>query len=170
MIFTKGRRKICIVKMIGGLGVIASSLIFYAENQRYQRKKIKQLTAFISLIEHIKNMIQSYMLPIDMILARCDKSILKECCINTLDLKGRSLKDYFESAEYFIDGDAIEVILAFATEFGGSYATEQVKSCERCCEKLNKIKDKLKEKLDKERKVNFAICISISLSAILLLI
>ena len=170
MKFVNEGRKISILKMLGSLGIVVSSMIFYGENQRYQSKKIRQMNAFISLIEHIKNMIQSYMLPIDKILCRCDAEIMKECGISTCESDSKSLKDIFESAEFYINSDAVEVILNFASEFGGSYATEQVRLCERCCESLTKLRDKQKETLDKERKVNFAICLSISLSAILLLI
>ena len=52
-------------KIVGSGSIIISALIVYLEMQKYESIKLKQINSFILLIEYIKNQIECFLLPID---------------------------------------------------------------------------------------------------------
>ncbi len=157
-------------KILGGGGVIASALIIYFEMQRYEALKIKQINSFILLIEYIKNQIECYLLPIDGIIQNCNEDLIKSCGIDADYKNVKTLEELIGKAEFYCNGECIELIKEFSSNFGQGYMKEQLRSCDYYKNELIKQRDKLKEKGTKEKKLRLVICLSASFSLILLLI
>ena len=152
-----------IFKLIGGGCILFSALILYVDIQRTQKVKIKQVESYMLLIEHIKNQIKSYMMPIDSILDECDIQLLKNCGIN-LPKGNMTLNDLIENSNLYIDEEIARHLHIFAKEFGTKYSVEQITSCDNCIRVLNKYLDEIKEKHHKDKKVKLALCLSVSFS------
>ena len=158
-----------IYKFVGAGSILMSALLMYFEMQSYQKKRANQLDAFLSLIEYVKNQVECYMLPIDAIILSCDKKLLERCGVD-IAREYKTLEEMIEHTDFYLENDALKIILEFVKDFGVRYRSEQIISCKRYYDLLIKEREKLKEKNTKERKVRLALCLSISFSIILLLI
>lgn len=146
-----------------------SSLVFYYDIESYQKKKQKQLGAYITLIGHIKNQVECYLLPIDEILSSLDKKLLLECTASPVK-QVRTLEEIISASNFYMDGECISLVEKFANEFGTAYRAEQLHSCDYYISELKGQMGKLKENNAKERKVHLALCLCASMSIVLLLI
>ena len=159
-----------IYKIIGSASLVISALIIYLEIQKYEKMKIKQINSFILLIEHIKNQIECFLLPIDTIIHNCDENMVRSCGINNDHRKVDNLEELIMSADFYCDAECIDLINQFSRNFGQGYMQEQLSSCDYYRNELIKKRDKLKEKSIKEKKLRVALCFGASFSLILLLI
>ena len=157
-------------KLIGGGILTYCSLRGYIEIQKFQKKRIKQINAFIQLIEYIKNQIECFLLPIDVIIENCDRDLLKNCGIYKSNQKTDNLKELISSVVFYCEDKATNMIMQFAENFGRNYSREQIISCEYFKKELIKIRDSMLEKDAKNKKVQLAIFLSVSFSIIILLI
>ena len=159
-----------IYKVIGGGSIIVSALIVYLELQRYESIKERQINSFILLIEYIKNQIECFLLPIDVVIRNCNEELIKNCGIN-IDYKNlKTLEALISSADFYCNGECIDIIKQFSKDFGQGYLGEQLRLCDYYRGELIKQRDKLKEKGAKDKKLKLALCLSASFSLILLLI
>lgn len=157
-------------KLIGSIALIGAALSSYIEMQKFQKKRIRQINAFISLIEYIKNQVECFLLPFDIILRECDRNVLNDCFVASDISNIKNMKDLLSSTTFYCDDDIIEILKKFSDNFGLAYSKEQISSCEYCCSELTKKRDKILEKDYKNKKIQFAICLSVSFSIIILLI
>ena len=157
-------------KLIGSIALIGAALNSYIEMQKFQKKRICQINAFISLIEYIKNQVECFLLPFDIILKKCDRKILNDCFVASDISNIKNMKDLLSSTTFYCDEHIVEILKKFSDNFGLSYSKEQISSCEYCCSELIKNRDKILEKDIKNKKIQFAICLSVSFSIIILLI
>lgn len=157
-------------KIIGSASIMLSALVIYIEMQRYESIKIKQINSFVLLIEYIKNQIECFLLPIDMIIRNCDESLIRACGIKEEYRQAKNLEQLVLLIDFYCDDECIELIKQFSSDFGQGYAKEQLRSCDYYKNELIKQRDKLKEKSVKEKKLKLVLCISASFSLILLLI
>lgn len=157
-----------IYKLAGGISLAFSILLVYVQTRSYTKDKIKQIEAFIALINYIKNQIECYMIPIDKILASCNRDLLKECGFMG-EGTPHSLSNLMQDTSFYGDEEWTKPLYEFVSSFGASYREEQIRSCERCIKELNKTKERMSEKDIKDKKVHLAICLCISFSLILIL-
>ena len=156
-----------IYKLIGSAGLVASGIWFYFIREKFQKRKELQFSAYIKLISYIKNQIECYMLPIDAIIAECDIELLSECSsVN----RASTLVDFLDNSTFYIDEDVIRLLYDFAEDFGLKYYNEQIKTCDRYINELNKSREVYLNQRAKDKKLSLAICLSISFSLILILI
>ena len=167
-----GEMQMLVYKLLGGGSIVISAILFYFESQSYNKKFLKQLSAYISLIEFIKNQVGSYLMPIDEIIKHCDDNIIKECIMNDKTDMSHidNLNDIINLACYYIDKETLDIIYRFANDFGLKYRSEQLVSCELYIDELREIFNKKKENYEKEKRVRFVLCICLSFSMVLLLI
>ena len=159
-----------IYKIVGSGSIVISAVIMYFEMQKYEKQKIKQINAYILLIEYIKNQIECFLLPIDTIIRNCPNDLIKSCGIKTDHTKAENLEELIISSEFYCNSESIDLIKQFARDFGQGYMQGQLTSCEYYRSELIKQRDKYKEKSIKEKKLRFALCLCASFSLILLLI
>ena len=159
-----------VYKIVGSVSIIVAALIMYLEMQKYENLKIKQINAFILLVEYIKSQIECFLLPIDTIIQSCNDDLISACGINADHRKAKTLDELLASARFYCDNECADIIKQFSADFGQGYIQEQLRSCDYYRSELIKQRDKLKEKGKKENKLRLAICLSASFSLILLLI
>ncbi len=149
--------------------MVISSLVFYYEMQSFEKKKLAQLSAYISLIEYIKNQVECFLLPIDKILSSADRELICACTLtDAQDFK--TLNDLIDGTSFYLNSESIGTVKVFADEFGVGYRAQQLRSCEYCITELMRQRDKQKEKNTKEKKVRLALCLCASFSIVLLLL
>lgn len=159
-----------VVKVIGASIITITALFSYSEIIKFQKKRIKQINAFIDLIDYIKNQVECFLLPLDQILDRCDKNLLNNCGINSKRSKYKNMDELIESANFYCDDEVIELLNQFSDSFGKAYLHEQLRSCEYFRNELIKIRNKNQEKDAKNQKIQLAVFLSASFSIIILLI
>ena len=157
-------------KIVGSGSIIVSALIVYLEIQKYEKLKIKQVDSYISFIEYIKNQIECFLLPIDVIIHNCNEDIIKACGIKADYKKAEKLDDLLQTAVFYCDEDCINLIKQFSSDFGQGYMKAQLHSCDYYRAELIKQRDKLKEKSTKDKKLRFTLCLCSAFSLIILLI
>lgn len=155
-------------KFSGGMSLLISALLIYLQSRNYTHKKIKQIDAFISLIEYIKNQIECYMIPIDKILMTCTRDMILACGLDE-NMFPRTLGELMSHTEFYVDNNTIDILYKFANEFGLAYKDEQIRACERSIKELLKAKERTSDKDSKDKKVHLAICLCLSFSLILIL-
>ena len=151
-----------IYKLVGSGSIIISALVLYLEMQKFEKRKISQINAYILLIEYIKNQIECFLLPIDTIIHNCSNDIIKNCEIKVDHTKADNLQELINSAEFYCNAESIDLIKQFAKDFGQGYIQEQLRSCDYYRIELIKQRDKLLEKSTKEKKLRFALCLCAS--------
>lgn len=161
-------------KIIGSTSIFLSAMIFSIQSQQFEKAKIKQAEAFITLIKFIKKQIDCFCLPIYEIISKADHTVLKNCGFKYFDIKNMPLDSSFEwilnNCGFYIDSEAIELIKKFSSELGKSYREDQLKSCNYYASELIEYKNRLISDLPQKRKLRTALCICSSLSFILLMI
>ena len=157
-------------KIIGSVAIVIAALTLYLEMQHFEKLKIKQINSFIMFIEYIKNQIECFLLPIDVIISACDEDLIKSCGINIDYKKAKKIDDLLEHTDFYCNSDCIELMKQFSNNFGQGYLQEQIRLCDYYRSELIKQRDKFKDKCIKEKKLKLAICLCASLSLILLLV
>ncbi len=158
-----------ILKLLGSTMLIFSGFSVYFEIQKSENRKIKQINAYISLIEYIKKQIECFLLPIDSILCSCDEHIIRECIGSDSD-EIESLDELFAATSFCIDAEAVAHISSFVRDFGSYYREGQIRACEICRDELSKISRTMCENTAKNKRVILTLCLCASLSVILMLI
>lgn len=156
-------------KVIGSMSLLVSGLWVYSMHTSFQKRKLKQLDAYIKLISHIKTQIECYMLPINSIIGSCSLDLLKNCGIDD-PKRIKDLKELLNCANLILEKEIIELLYQFAEDFGMGYREEQLNSCERVISKMMTYRDEFQKKHEKDKRVSLAICMSLTLSLILILI
>ena len=158
------------VKVIGASIITITALFSYSNIIKFQKKRIKQMNAFIDLIDYIKNQVECFLLPLDQILRTCDKNLLNNCGFNLKHSNYKNMKELIASANFYCEEEVIELLNQFADTFGKVYLSEQIRSCEYFKNELIKIRNKNQEKDTKNQKIQLAVFLSASFSIIILLI
>lgn len=156
-------------KLLGAGGIFVSGIWLFLIRESYQKKKMLQLQGYIRLISHIKNQISCYMLPIDKILQDCDERILQDCGFYASS-PAESIEAILDGSVFFFDDEIQQKLYLFARDFGKGYLNEQIKLCDRYISELKSIYEHFNAERTKDKKLSFAICLSISLSLILILL
>lgn len=156
-------------KVIASISLILSGIWIYRIYIDYQKKKLAQLNAYITLISYIKTQIECYMMPISTIISSLSIEMLKKCGVEKTK-RINNLNELLESANLIIDDDIIGLMYDFSENFGMSYMEEQIKACERVILKMITYRDEFQQKYEKDKRVSLAICMSLTLSLILVLI
>ncbi len=158
-----------ILKLCGGVSLFAASMICYSELAKRDKDIIRQLDAYIMLIQYIKENVKYYLLPINSILRSCESSVLRECS-GRGDIEVNDLNDLYERSVLFVPDEAQKYIRDFCTSFGRAYKDDQVKLCGEYINKLTDIRDELINEVKNRSKIRFAMTMCAPLFLILLLI
>lgn len=158
-----------IYKMLGGACLLSSGLWVYFVRDKFEKKKCIQLDAYINLLKHIKNQVECYMKPIDLIISSCSSDLITLCGISQLE-NLENVEKMLDKASFYIDDDAIDMLYSFSKDYGKGYLDEQIKSCEKYTQALEELRAVYYDKRRKDKKLSLAISISISLSLFLILL
>lgn len=124
-----------------------------------QEQRLERLEAIISLITHIRDMIDRYLMPLDRILGDCDREMLFACGFSS---DCDSLEGILDGAA-FLGKEIEDTLQSFVAELGQGWRESQVKLCDRCLAVLVRERERLSADLPRARRA--AITLSMSLSA-----
>lgn len=153
-------------KLLGGGLVILCGYAFGRGACLRQEHKLDRLEAIISLINHIRDMIDRYLMPLDRILAECDREMLDACGFSG---DCYSLEELFESAKY-LDAEIYDALRSFAAELGRGWRESQVKLCDRCLSILAREHERLSSDLPRARRAVMTLSMSLSAGITILLL
>ena len=165
------RRRISIInvfKLIGvTLVVVGGAASAYVMNTRVT-SSLLQAEAMISFLRYVKLRVDCYAMPIDRILADCDKSIYER--IGYADAKKPEDLSCLASRCISLNREIKAIMEKFALEFGKSYREDQVKLCDRYIDELTTLRSDISARLPMRKKLNSTLCISGAMAIVILLI
>lgn len=146
-----------LTKVIGSFLWLLSGFFLSVEINKYNKKKLTQAEAFISLIKNIRLKIECYAMPIPDILARCDDRIIAECGGESASRS--SLKCFYEGIRLSIDGRGKKAVHDFCMTVGSGYKENEIKVCDTYIRELTDYKSELSEKLPGAEKLCTTVCV-----------
>ena len=157
-----------VVKLFGAALVIFGTL--FAVTHFFERIELalKNTSALRSLLECTKNMIECYAMPAGEILSGLDGSLLKNCGY-CFDVAPASFFELIENCNIY-DGEAKDLMLAFAKDFGKGYRKDELSRCSMFLERMRSREQKLSKETEKKKRVIVAISICGALAVVILLI
>lgn len=129
---------------------------------------IKSVSALREILEHTKNMIDCYSLPVSEILGGINFSLLIDCGFS----KNTPPLDFEELLinSHIPDSEAKELMSAFAEGFGKGYRQDELLRCSLYLEKMRSREQKLIKEASKKKNMIFTVAICASLAVVILVI
>ena len=145
------------MKIIGVL-MIAFSAIMIASNLAEKTDiTVKSVSALREILEHTKNMIECYSLPISEILCGVEFSLFLDCGYSK-KTPPLDFDEFLKSSDIF-DCEAREHMVAFAEGFGKGYRQDELSRCSLYLEKIRAREQKLIKESAKKKNMIFSVAI-----------
>lgn len=154
-------------KLLGMCAIILSGISCGVSLNKRAECELREAESWTELFRYMTEKIAAFGMPVNEIIAECDKDLLKRCglsCESSLSFKERVLsRDIrYKRSE--------KIIRAFAEGFGKIDRAEQIKDCEYYTRLMEGHKHTIAEKLPKQKKINLTLSISVALAIIIILI
>lgn len=166
-----------IYKVIGSIVLLLAGGYISVAVTRFERRRLRVLDGYISLIYYIKGQIDCYAMPLSDILARADPAILAACL--GLDLNtplpiftpdgDPPLPTMVQESRLYLEPESERLLTTFTGELGSSYRTEQVARCDYYITALTEERKKLNDTLPARLRASCALCLCCALGAAILL-
>ena len=115
------------LKLIGALIFCLSGVVMAISYRRFQLKKLQTLDGFVSLLFYIKGQIECFARPRSEILLTLPPEIFCACnCPGGAE----TFEELVEESRIYLDEEALRLVCAFASEFGGVFRDEQLRRCD----------------------------------------
>ena len=161
-----------IYKIVGTVVLLLAGGYISAAMARFERRRLRVLDGYISLIYYIKGQIDCYAMPLADILASADPSVIAACL--GLDLTTplpvpRPLPDMVRESRLYLEPEAERLLTTLTGELGSTYRAEQVIRCDHYLAALTEERKKLKDTLPARLRATCTLCICCALVAAVLL-
>jgi|GEM_PF-584716 len=156
---------VCLLLLAGGY--MAVHLV------RKEKKRLRAVDGYISLLFYIKGQIDCYAKPISDILLGADPELIADCIGK--GGKDRICVDYSEFPALVAEsGELLEpeckrILHTFSGELGGVYRDEQIRRCDYYIEALTRERERLFEALPARMRINSVLSVSSALMLAVLL-
>lgn len=134
---------------------------------RRERKRVRAIDGYISLLFYIKGQIDCFAKPIADILRGADKQIIADCIGAS---RSETIQGEFEEIPVLIDESAglledesVRILRSFSGELGSTFRDEQLKRCDYYIAALTRERERLFEALPAREKVCSALSVSCAL-------
>ncbi len=154
------------LKIMGALLVAFSGFFLARSLNLAQRSTLRQLEGVIALLRFIETNIDAYSMPLPEILKRCPNEIYAACGYAE-DKPPSSIKEVFAECA-LLDVELRRLLDEFSREVGRGYRQEQLALLKRTFLTLEEKRHAVSSALPAKTKVNAAVCISVSLSVVIL--
>lgn len=157
----------CIVLLIAG-GYVSLAVV------RFERRRLRVLDGYISLIYYIKGQIDCYAMPLVDILAHADPALIAAC----LGLESEStlpalppapLPTMVQESRLYLEPESERLLTTFTGELGSALRGEQVARCEYYIQALTEERKKLNDTLPARLRVSCVLCMCCATLAAILL-
>ena len=166
-----------LLKIIGsGILLLAGGYVSLAI-VAFERRRLRVLDGYISLIYYIKGQIDCYALPLTDILASVDPTILLACLgvdtgalrLSAVPPETCDLTDMVRQSRLYLQPESERLLTTMTGELGTTYRTEQVRRCEYYLSALTEERHKLYETLPGRLRTTCTLCLCCALGTAVLL-
>ena len=166
-----------IYKVIGSLVLLLAGGYVSAAITRFERRRLRVLDGYISLIYYIKGQIDCYAMPLSDILERADPAIIAACLgldtvtpLPPLSVSGEPpLPAMVKASRLYLEPESERLLTTFTGELGSTYRTEQVARCDYYISTLNEERRKLNDTLPARLRATCTLCLCCAVGAAVLL-
>ena len=155
-------------KLLGGVLLLGAGLGLGLRARHAARRELRRTEGFLALLGHIRTQIESFSMPIDKILACCDRRLLADCGADGMGFSDFSALLLEASGE--LPREAVRLLECFGKELGRGYRADQLRHCEQYMTLLERECRLLREALPRREKTLLVLPIAISAMALLMLI
>ena len=166
-----------ILKLMGSLVLLLAGGYVSLSITRFEKRRLRVLDGYISLIYYIKGQIDCYAMPLSDILASADPAILAACL--GLDrtegylppaLTGdRPITSMVEESRLYLEPEVERLLTTLTGELGSTYRAEQVARCDHYLSALTRERRKLGDSLPARLRAVCTLCLCSAVVAALLL-
>lgn len=166
-----------IYKIIGSVVLLLAGGYISAAMTRFERRRLRVLDGYISLIYYIKGQIDCYAMPLSDILARADPAIIAACLgldssevLPPLPMNGEPpLPAMVKESRLYLEPESERLLTTLTGELGATYRAEQVARCDYYVAALTEERRKLNDTLPARLRATCTLCICCAIGAAVLL-
>lgn len=162
-----------ICKIAGTLILLLSGGYITLSLRRFERRRLRVLDGYISLLYYVKGQIDCYAMPIREILLRADPAVLADCLgLDSPDLPSEEplpLPVMVSRSRLYLEPETERLLTAFTGELGTVYRAEQVARCDYYVSALTEARRKLFESMPARLRTASTLCICGVIGAAVLL-
>ena len=155
-----------ILKLIGSVVVIASSISVAISHRIFQEKKLKTLDGFIALLMYIKGQVDCYALPLYEMLMGIPPEILCDC---NSPMGVESLDELIGESRVYLEDESLRLLESFSLEFGSIFREEQLRRCDFYIEALVEERKRLSADVERRARVGGALSVCAMIGLVILL-
>ncbi len=156
------------MQIIGALLILCSALLIAWRIVADIDATLERTCALRGVLEHVKNMIECYALPIGQIFERIDPSMLRSCGYFG-EAPPKDLSEFIEKTD-ILDKETLDIFSAFAKDFGKGYRQDELLRCGSFLEKIRSREQKMYKESAKKKRVVLTVAICSALTVVILLI
>ena len=166
-----------ICKLVGSLILLFAGGYVAAAITRFERRRLRVLDGYISLLYYVKGQIDCYAMPLSDILASADPSVLAACLgldvttplpVASLSVE-RPLNAMVRESRLYLEPEAERLLTTLTGELGSTYRAEQVARCDHDLTALTEERRKLGDTLPARLRATCTLCICCAIGAAVLL-
>ena len=131
-------------------------------------RRLKNIRALCEVLRITKRMVDSFSMSARDILNKLPRELMNDCGYSKAAAP-QGFCDFAVACEV-CDQEAKEILLEFATAFGKSYRTEQIRQCEYYVERMSERESEISQKLPVQKKLVLTLALSVTLMLVILLI
>ena len=166
-----------IYKLLGSLVLLFAGGYVSIAITRFERRRLRVLDGYISLIYYIKGQIDCYAMPLSDIMASADPTVLAAClgldastaCLPPTVTGDRPITAMVEESRLYLEPEVERLLTTLTGELGSTYRAEQVIRCDHYLTALTEERRKLGDSLPARLRAICTLCLCSAVVAALLL-
>ena len=155
-------------KVIGIVLILCCGVLGGLAFAAFERRRYRQAEGFVALLRHIRLQIDCFSLPVERILAVCDRRVLTDCGIEGVSLP--DFKAVLGSTRLYLPEEMCRLLADFGAQLGSSYREEQLRCCDYFLERLVPCCDSLRTELPKRERMALILPMAIAAMLVLMLL
>ena len=164
-----------ICKLVGSFLLLLAGGYVSVAITSFERRRLRVLDGYISLIYYIKGQIDCYATPLGEILASADPAVIAACL--GLDMTtplpqvpaDRPLSAMVKESRLYLEPETDRLLTTLTGELGSTYREEQVMRCDHYLNALSEERKRLRDTLPARLRATCALCVCCALGAAVLL-
>lgn len=161
-------------KLLGSLLLIGAGVYVALTLARYERKRVRVLDGYLSLLHFIRGQIDCFAMPVGQILADTDPTVLAACRGQDYAASGAgrpvsSLPLLLRESRGYLGPESERLLAGFAHELGHTHREEQLRRCDYYLSALEEQRARLADTLPARIRTGGALCLSCALAMAVLL-
>lgn len=156
-----------------GYKIVGACLLLFAGTysavhfSRREKKRLRAIDGYISLLFYIKGQIDCYARPIADILRGADRRIIADCIgitdTDTLSGQYDEFPVLVEESGDLLEPESRRILQTFSGELGSTFRDEQIKRCDYYIEALTRERERLFEAIPTRTRVCNVLCVTCAL-------